>query len=357
MNIKKNILVTGGLGFIGSNFLYFLQNNYLDQINHLINLDLNTYSSNKENLTNLKIPNFKIFNGSINDIQKVKQILQDYKINLVINFAAESHVDKSIKNADDFMNTNIIGTYELLKTCNSFQKKNDEKNIFKFVHISTDEVYGSLGPSDLPFQENNPYAPNSPYAASKAASDLIVRSYIKTFGFPAIITNCSNNYGPYQYPEKLIPLVINNCLENKPIPIYGNGLQIRDWLHVNDHCSALLKIIEKGTVGEKYNIGGNEEITNLDLVNKICEILNELKPPQKGKYQDLISFVKDRPGHDTRYAINNHKIQKELRWKPIIKLKEGLKMTIEWYLENENWLNALKDRQYHNWIENNYQDR
>ena len=349
-----NILVTGGLGFIGSNFLYLLQKTN-QKFSNVINLDLITYSANMQNLNNLNITSYKFYKGDINNQNLILKILLSHEINVVINFAAESHVDRSILNADDFMHTNINGTYELLKACNEYKK--DKNSNFKFIHISTDEVYGSLSLSDPAFQENSPYAPNSPYAASKAASDLIVRSYIKTFGFPAIITNCSNNYGPYQYPEKLIPLVINNCLENKPIPIYGNGLQIRDWLHVNDHCSALLKIIEKGTVGEKYNIGGNEEITNLDLVNKICEILNELKPPQKGKYQDLISFVKDRPGHDTRYAINNHKIQKELRWKPIIKLKEGLKMTIEWYLENENWLNALKDRQYHNWIENNYQDR
>ena len=353
----NNILITGGSGFIGTNFINLLKSSQISFVN-LINLDLQTYSSNNDNLKNLEdISNFKNFKGSINEKDFVNKILNEFQIELVVHFAAESHVDRSIQNPDQFMNTNIMGTYNLISSCKNYYEKNNIKKDFKFIHISTDEVYGSLSLSDPAFQENSPYAPNSPYAASKAASDLIVRSYIKTFGFPAIITNCSNNYGPYQYPEKLIPLVINNCLENKPIPIYGNGLQIRDWLHVNDHCSALLKIIEKGTVGEKYNIGGNEEITNLDLVNKICEILNELKPPQKGKYQDLISFVKDRPGHDTRYAINNHKIQKELRWKPIIKLKEGLKMTIEWYLENENWMNALKNRQYHNWIENNYQDR
>jgi len=357
MSIKKNILVTGGLGFIGSNFLYFLQNNYLNQINFLINLDIHTYSSNAVNLNNLKIPNFKNIKGSINNTQKVLQILKDYKINLVINFAAESHVDRSILNADDFINTNINGTYELLKACKNYQNEININHNFRFIHISTDEVYGSLGPLDPSFDENSTYAPNSPYAASKAASDLIVRSFIKTFEFPAIITNCSNNYGPYQHLEKLIPLVINNCLEYKPIPIYGNGLQIRDWLHVNDHCSVLLKIIEKGTIGEKYNIGGDQEITNLDLVKKICVILDEFQPRVEGSYQQLISFIRDRPGHDQRYAINNSKIKKELNWEPKIQIEQGLKTTIKWYIENKVWMGEIKNRQYQNWIKENYHDR
>ena len=328
----------------------------LDNIN-IINLDKETYSGNLNNYKNSKFFNLKYIRGSINDYELVNKILNENQIQLVVHFAAESHVDRSIRNPDQFMSTNIMGTYELLKASKNYWENKNLKKNFRFIHVSTDEVYGSLKLSDPAFNENNLYLPNSPYAASKAASDLIVRSYTETFGFPVIITNCSNNYGPFQYPEKLIPLTINNCLEYKTIPIYGDGMQIRDWIYVNDHCSALLKIIEKGKVGEKYNIGGNQEITNLELVKKICDILNELKPNKIGKYQDLISFVKDRPGHDIRYSINNTKISNELNWNPSTKLQDGLIQTIQWYLDNKIWLNDLKNKNYQTWINDNYHYR
>lgn len=350
LNIKNNILITGGLGFIGSNFIYFLEKYYSNQFNLVLNLDLQTYSANIKNLDNIKLINLNNVHGNINDTQKVRQILKNFSIDKIIHFAAESHVDKSIVEPDVFMKTNILGTYEFLKTCKNYFETEKEKNNIKFIHVSTDEVFGSLDISDPPFKESNPYAPNSPYAASKASSDLIVRSFIKTYDFPAIITNCSNNYGPFQYPEKLIPLVIHNCLNGKPIPVYGDGQQIRDWLYVEDHCEALMKVINHGKVGQRYNIGGNQEVKNIDLIKMICQLLNELRPSNEGPYEDLISFVKDRPGHDQRYAIDNTRIKNELGWNPSISLAVGLKKTIEWYLANETWLRQVQQKEFEDWI-------
>ena len=357
LNIKNNILITGGLGFIGSNFIYFLEKYYSNQFNLVLNLDLETYSANIKNLDNINLINLNNVHGNINDTQKVMQILKNFSIDKIVHFAAESHVDKSIVDPDVFMKTNILGAYEFLKTCKNYFEKEKEKNSFKFVHVSTDEVFGSLDITDPPFKESNPYAPNSPYASSKASSDLIVRSFIHTFNFPAIITNCSNNYGPFQYPEKLIPLVIHNCLNGKPIPVYGDGQQIRDWLYVEDHCEALMKVINHGKVGQRYNIGGNQEVKNIDLIKMICQLLNELRPSQEGPYEDLISFVKDRPGHDQRYAIDNTKIKNELGWSPSVSLATGLKKTIEWYLANDTWLRQVQQKEFEDWTDLNYQKR
>ncbi|MDB2371829.1 dTDP-glucose 4,6-dehydratase [Alphaproteobacteria bacterium] len=357
LNIKNNILITGGLGFIGSNFIYFLEKYYSNQFNLVLNLDLETYSANIKNLDNINLINLNNVHGNINDTQKVRQILKNFSIDKIIHFAAESHVDKSIVEPDVFMKTNILGTYKFLKTCKNYFEKEKEKNNFKFIHVSTDEVFGSLDISDPPFKESNPYAPNSPYAASKASSDLIVRSFIHTYDFPAIITNCSNNYGPFQYPEKLIPLVIHNCLNGKPIPVYGDGQQIRDWLYVEDHCEALMKVINHGKVGQRYNIGGNQEVKNIDLIKMICQLLNELHPSKEGPYEDLISFVKDRPGHDQRYAIDNTKIKNELDWSPSISLATGLKKTIQWYLANDIWLRQVQQKEFEDWTDLNYQNR
>ena len=353
---KNNLLVTGGLGFIGSNFLHYLKNNR-NEINNIINLDLKTYSSNIENLKNLEFENYSFIQGDINDHKLISKILEEQEINLIVHFAAESHVDRSIIDPKAFMITNVMGTYQLLMQAQSYIKKYDKESFFKFIHVSTDEVFGSLEPDSPAFHEKTPYAPNSPYAASKASSDLIVRSFVHTFNFPAIITNCSNNYGPFQYPEKLIPLVIHNCLNGKPIPVYGDGQQIRDWLYVEDHCEALMKVINHGKVGQRYNIGGNQEVKNIDLIKMICQLLNELRPSQEGPYEDLISFVKDRPGHDQRYAIDNTKIKNELDWSPSVSLATGLKKTIEWYLANDTWLRQVQQKEFEDWTDLNYQNR
>ena len=354
---KYNILITGGLGFIGSNFLYYLKNNFGKDIKKIINLDLKTYSSNVDNMNTLDFPNYIFIQGDINNKELVCSILNKQKIDLIFHFAAESHVDRSIVDPEAFIKTNIMGTYQLLKQSLTYIKKNNKQNSFKFIHISTDEVFGSLEVDDPAFHERTPYAPNSPYAASKASSDLIVRSFIHTYNFPAIITNCSNNYGPFQYPEKLIPLVIYNCLNGKPIPVYGDGQQIRDWLYVEDHCEALMKVINHGKVGQRYNIGGNQEVKNIDLIKMICQLLNELRPSNEGPYEDLISFVKDRPGHDQRYAIDNTKIKNELGWSPSISLAAGLKKTIEWYLANDTWLRQVQQKEFEDWTDLNYQNR
>ena len=270
-------------------------------------------------------------------------MFEKYKFEGVFHFAAESHVDRSIDGPDAFIKTNIIGTYTLLEVSREYYKKFNQN--FKFIHVSTDEVFGDLREDDY-FTENTPYNPSSPYSASKASSDHLVKSWGRTFGLPIIITNCSNNYGPYQFPEKLIPLMIINCLENKPLPIYGDGQNIRDWLFVSDHCRALYKIFKKGKLNDTYNIGGNNEIKNIDIVNIICEMLDDLKPLKNGTYKDLISFVQDRPGHDTRYAINSTKIQNEIGWKPLESFKTGIRKTIKWYLNNEDWWRSIIDGVY-----------
>jgi dTDP-glucose 4,6-dehydratase len=287
--------------------------------------------------------------------------LRDHEINVIVHFAAESHVDRSLQGPSAFIQTNIVGTFSLLEAARKvWQQKGllNSENI-RFHHVSTDEVFGTLAPDEPAFQETTPYAPNSPYAASKASSDHLVRSYFHSFGLPVTISNCSNNYGPYQFPEKLIPVVILNALMTKPLPIYGDGMQIRDWLYVEDHCEAIWKVIEKGRVGESYNIGGDNQPANIEIVRSICHILDELNPSQKGEaYEQLITFVKDRPGHDRRYAMNTDKIRSELNWEPKHQLTEGLRKTVQWYLDNAEWLDAIiKEKDYSNWVELNYQRR
>lgn len=339
--IYKNILITGGSGFIGSNFIHYL----IEKSDaNIFNLDKLTYAGNNANHIDIEhLKSYKFIEGDINDSGLISKILNDNSIDLIINFAAESHVDRSIDDPKSFLTTNILGTYELLNASLRFYQNG---NSIKFIHISTDEVYGSLDKDDLSFTEENRYLPNSPYSASKASSDLLVRSWFHTYGLPSIITNCSNNYGPYQYPEKLIPLVINNAIRYKPITIYGDGSNIRDWLHVKDHCSAILKIAQNGEIGETYNIGGNNEYTNLYIVNKICDILDEIKPIKSesnnnSSYKDLIVNTKDRLGHDFRYSINSSKLVKNLKWSPKIDFHNGIKDTITWYLANQDWVDSI----------------
>jgi dTDP-glucose 4,6-dehydratase len=349
------ILVTGAAGFIGSNFV-------LDWfINHdepIISLDLLTYAGNLRNLSSLNGESAHHFvKGDIGDRTLVSQLLKKYQVRAVLNFAAESHVDRSIDGPGEFIQTNIVGTYNLLESVRDYWNNLDEitKNNFRFLHVSTDEVFGSLELHETPFSESNPYKPNSPYSASKAASDHLMRAWFHTYQLPVITTNCSNNYGPFHFPEKLIPLCILNALNGKSLPIYGNGQQIRDWLYVKDHCSAIRKVLEKGKAGESYNIGGWNEKSNLEVVNLLCDILDKLKPNNNGKsYKEQITFVKDRPGHDRRYAIDASKIEQELRWKPDETFESGLLKTISWYLENQNWCNSVLSGEYQNWIEKQY---
>ena len=345
--MDNKILVTGGSGFIGSNFIHYLINN--PDYKWIINLDKLTYAGNNENLINIQ-QNFryKFIKGNICDRQCIKKIFQDYSPNKIVHFAAESHVDRSIDGPKDFINTNIVGTSILLEESLSYYNKLKKlsKSSFKFHHISTDEVFGSLGEKGF-FVEDSPYDPSSPYSASKASSDHLVRAWHRTFGLPVTISNCSNNYGPYQFPEKLIPLIIINCLSNKSLPVYGKGENIRDWLYVEDHCKAINLILQEGAIGDTYNIGGNNEISNINIVESICTILDKLKPSNSGKsYKQLISFVKDRPGHDFRYAINTTKIKKDLNWEPKETFDSGLTKTIKWYLENENWWKKIQKNIY-----------
>jgi dTDP-glucose 4,6-dehydratase len=349
------ILVTGGAGFIGSNFV----NDWLIQSNEpIINLDKLTYAGNLENLSNLNKNKFHFFvHGCIGDSALVTSLLREHKPRAIINFAAESHVDRSIDSPNAFIETNIVSTFNFLENSLNYWRalEKNNKQEFKFVHISTDEVYGSLLENEPAFTERNPYMPNSPYSASKAASDHLVRAYHHTFGLPTITTNCSNNYGPYQFPEKLIPLVIVNALNNQKLPIYGDGEQIRDWLYVKDHCSAIIKVLNQGKIGDVYNIGGNSEKTNISIVQTICDLLDDLVPRPDGKlYSDLIEFVQDRPGHDRRYAINASKISDDLGWKPKETFDTGIKKTVEWYLQNQNWIESVKSGAYRNWIMKQY---
>ena len=343
MSSKLKYFVTGGCGFIGSNFII----NTLDNKESLIlNYDKLTYSGNQENLGQIsENKNYTFINGDICNKENVLSVLNDFRPDVVVHFAAESHVDRSIDSPDVFIKTNVLGTYALLSSSFEYYSNNNKKD-FKFIHISTDEVFGSLGAKGQ-FSEKTNYNPKSPYSASKASSDHLVRAWFNTYNFPAIITNCSNNYGPLQFPEKLIPLIIANCIDEKELPVYGDGLNIRDWLYVDDHCSAIHFVIEKGKVGETYCIGGNNEITNIDIVNKICETLNLLKPRKnKQPYQKLINFVKDRPGHDFRYAINSSKIQNELGWRAVENFDSGIIKTIKWYLENESWWRNIQKNNY-----------
>jgi dTDP-glucose 4,6-dehydratase len=343
----KNILVSGGSGFIGSNFILYLFK--CEYSGNVINVDKLTYAGNPENLKSIeRQENYYFYQADICDYEAVEKIFLKHDIDCVVHFAAESHVDRSIHGPKDFIYTNILGTFNLLEICRN-------KENVHFHHISTDEVYGSLGDKGY-FYEDTPYDPRSPYSASKASSDHLVSAYFHTYNLPVTISNCSNNYGPFQFPEKLIPLMILNLKENKPLPVYGDGKNIRDWLYVEDHCSGILKIIEQGKVGETYNIGGENEWENLVLVKKICAIMDE-KYPSETKHEELITFVKDRPGHDRRYAINCDKIKRELGWRQSVDFETGLRKTIDWYLENGKWVENIKTGEYKNWLERNYDKR
>jgi dTDP-glucose 4,6-dehydratase len=349
------ILVTGAAGFIGSNFVL----DWLGQSTEkVVSLDLLTYAGNLENLSSLnQNPHHYFVKGNIGDRDLVSSLLKKYQIRAVLNFAAESHVDRSIHGPGNFIETNIVGTYHLLESVRSYWNDLDEvsKKAFRFLHVSTDEVYGSLDDKAPAFNENHPYEPNSPYSASKAASDHLVRAWFHTYGLPVLTTNCSNNYGPYHFPEKLIPLCILNALKGKPLPIYGDGKQIRDWLYVKDHCSAIREVLKQGKIGDTYNVGGCNEKTNLEVVETLCAIIDELKPKANGsKYENQITYVKDRPGHDRRYAIDASKLERELGWKPQETFETGLRKTVLWYLENETWANDIVSGEYQHWIQKQY---
>ena len=350
-----SILVTGAAGFIGSNFVL----DWLSQSNEeVISLDLLTYAGNLENLSSLRTnPHHHFVQGNIGDCELIPQLLKKHQIRAVLNFAAESHVDRSIHGPGDFIKTNIVGTYHLLESVRAYWSdlEGKAKEDFRLLHVSTDEVYGSLDKNDPAFSETNRYEPNSPYSASKAASDHLVRAWHHTYGLPVLTTNCSNNYGPYHFPEKLIPLCILNALSGKPLPIYGDGQQIRDWLYVKDHCSAIRTILEKGRLGETYNVGGWNEKANLDVVKVLCGILDELKPKSDGsKYESQITYVKDRPGHDRRYAIDATKLERELGWKPKETFETGIRKTVEWYLDHQDWVNHVMSGEYKNWVQKQY---
>lgn len=349
------ILVTGGAGFIGGNFvLDYLAN---PKVDGLVNLDKLTYAGNLETLKSIeKDPRYHFVQGDIGNKSLIQDLLAKYSIKAVVNFAAESHVDRSIHGPGEFIQTNIVGTFNLLEAVRSYWQDlpENEKESFRFLHVSTDEVYGTLALTDPAFSETKAYEPNSPYSASKAASDHLVRAWHHTYGLPVLTTNCSNNYGPYHFPEKLIPLVILNAINGKNLPIYGDGQQIRDWLYVKDHCSAIRRVLEKGTVGETYNIGGWNEKTNLEVVHTICQILDTLKPKSNGSYADQITYVKDRPGHDRRYAIDASKIERDLGWKPQETFDTGIRKTVEWYLSNTEWTQGVLSGNYQHWIDKQY---
>jgi len=348
------ILVTGGAGFIGSNFV-------LDWIEAsgepLVNLDALTYAGNLENLASLSGDVRHVFvKGDIGDRTLVDQLLTDHHPRAIVHLAAESHVDRSIHGPAAFMRTNIEGTFTLLEAARAYWSglKGEAQLRFRFHHVSTDEVYGSLGATDPAFTEDHPYQPNSPYAASKAASDHLVRAWHHTYGLPVLTTNCSNNYGPYHFPEKLIPLMIVNALAGKPLPIYGDGLNVRDWLYVRDHCAAIRTVLERGHVGETYNIGGWNEKTNREIVQTICALLDELRPDPRGLYERLIAYVADRPGHDRRYAIDARKIERELGWRPAETFDTGIRKTVQWYLDHPQWVADVQSGAYRDWVDLQY---
>lgn len=351
------IIVTGGAGFIGSNFVNAWVKGGLGQV---INLDKLTYAGNLANLADIEGNVQHLFvQGDIADRVLIDDLLKQHQPCAIVNFAAESHVDRSIHAPGEFIQTNIVGTFNLLEAARAYWSDLGEeyKAKFRFLHVSTDEVYGSLSATDPAFTETKAYEPNSPYSASKAASDHLVRAYYHTYKFPVLTTNCSNNYGPYHFPEKLIPLVIHNALAGKPLPIYGNGQQIRDWLYVEDHCSAIRRVLEVGKTGEVYNIGGWNEKANLDVVHTLCDILDIEKPKQSGRYRDQITFVTDRPGHDQRYAIDASKIERELGWKPTETFETGILKTVKWYLSHQDWVQNVTSGEYKNWVNKNYQER
>ena len=349
------IIVTGAAGFIGSNFVL---NWFEHQDEKVIALDKLTYAGNLENLKSVETnKNYEFVHGDIGDSKLISELLQEHQPRAIVNFAAESHVDRSIHGPDEFMLTNIMGTYRMLNAVRLFYddlSDADQKN-FRFLHISTDEVYGTLSLTDPAFKEINKYEPNSPYSASKASSDHLVRAWHHTYGLPVLTTNCSNNYGPYHFPEKLIPLCILRALQGQDLPIYGDGQQVRDWLFVVDHCKGIATVLENGVVGETYNIGGWNEKTNLEVVHTLCDILDELKPREDGKsYREQITFVKDRPGHDRRYAIDATKIANELGWKPEETFETGIRKTVQWYLDNQDWVVNVQSGDYQNWLNKNY---
>jgi dTDP-glucose 4,6-dehydratase len=352
---NQPIFVTGGAGFIGSNFiLQWLAT----ETSPVVNLDKLTYAGNLGNLESVATnPRYSFVHGDICDRKLVSDLLRRHDPRAVVHFAAESHVDRSIHGPDDFVRTNVNGTFSLLEEVRTYlaELAPDEKPGFRFLHVSTDEVYGSLSPEDPAFSETTPYAPNSPYAASKASSDHLVRAYHHTYGMPTLTTNCSNNYGPYQFPEKLIPLTILRAMQGKPIPVYGDGKNVRDWLFVEDHCDAIRTVLARGRVGETYNVGGRNEVQNLDIVNKICGLLDELRPGDPVvPHRQLITFVQDRPGHDRRYAMDVRKIQRELNWEPKETFETGIRKTIQWYLAHEKWIAEITSGDYRQWIAAQY---
>jgi dTDP-glucose 4,6-dehydratase len=355
----KNILVTGGCGFIGSNFVrFFLQNTTGC---HLVNLDKLTYAGNPASLHDIDAdPRYRFIKGDICDQVLLEKIFAKERIDTIVHFAAESHVDRSIDGPAEFIRTNILGTFALLETARKFWLSSPQVSVAnpRFLHVSTDEVYGSLGESGL-FSETTPYDPRSPYSASKASSDHLVSSYHHTYGLPTLMTNCSNNYGPYHFPEKLIPLVINNALQGKALPVYGDGKNVRDWLYVVDHCAAILTVLQKGRVGETYNVGGNSEKQNIEVVQTICDILDEMVAPLENNQprRSLIKFVKDRAGHDRRYAIDATKIRNELGWEPGVRFEDGIRQTVQWYLNNPGWIESVMDGSYQEYYEKMYGSR
>ncbi len=355
----KNLLVTGGAGFIGANFIHYVTR-IAPEI-HIINFDALTYAGSLENLRGLpESARYTFVQGDICNAEQVAKTLREFEVDTIVHFAAESHVDRSIHGPAPFVQTNIVGTFTLLEAARQFwlAEQGGGPDV-RFHHISTDEVFGTLSPGDPPWTEETPYAPNSPYAASKAASDHLVRAYMHTYGLPASITNCSNNYGPYQFPEKLIPLMVLNALEGKPLPVYGDGQQIRDWLYVEDHCEAIWLALTKGSPGETYNIGGGNQPANLSIVETICDILDELLPNSPhAPHRRLITFVPDRPGHDRRYAMDAGKITRQLGWQPRHNLQDGLRHTVRWYLENPEWVRAIRQqKEFQGWLQKNYAQR
>jgi dTDP-glucose 4,6-dehydratase len=355
--LVNSILVTGGAGFIGSNFvLEWLRTNKAS----IVTLDSLTYAANLQNLASIMNDKRHTFvKGDVNDRGLVHRLLREHRPSAIVHFAAESHVDRSILEPAAFIQANVYGTFSLLEETRAYWKSlnSDEQNMFRFLHVSTDEVYGSLGPTDAPFTENTPYAPSSPYSASKAGADHLVRAYHQTYGLPTLVTNCSNNYGPYQYPEKLIPLIINNALLEQPLPVYGDGTNVRDWLYVTDHCSAICAVLLKGNTGQTYNVGGCCEMENIAVVRTICSLLDEMKPSTMGGRERLIRFVSDRAGHDRRYAIDNGKIRRELGWEPAETFSSGIRKTVKWYLDNRRWVSDVKSKPHMEWVDTHYAGR
>jgi dTDP-glucose 4,6-dehydratase len=350
----RPIIVTGGAGFIGSNFILHQMR---DESPSIVNLDKLTYAGNLRNLESIAGDRrYEFIHGDIGDRGLVRQLLDKYQPQAIVHFAAESHVDRSIRGPEDFIRTNVDGTFALLEETRAYWSAlpQQDRERFRFLHVSTDEVFGSLRPDDPPFSETTRYAPNSPYAASKASSDHIVRAYHHTYGLPVLTTNCSNNYGRFQFPEKLIPLIILNARDAMPLPVYGDGKNVRDWLYVEDHCEAIATVLRGGRPGESYNIGGWNEKPNLEIVQTICDLVDEMAPPTAGPRRELITFVKDRPGHDRRYAMDARKIERELNWKPKATLESGIRMTVRWYLENDEWVRDVTSGSYRQWVATHY---